>query len=224
MGPWLLGATIIGGALSIGFSILQIGTSAWDLHSRHRIALRVPGPDQEPLGLVARQVAAAWLDQTETGIVLRVPSLTERRWLPKPSSRVRAEWHGAAALRIAARMLPMVNVAGGGRRTIQAATGLIDAAADQSQAFSELASWAARGRWRGQRELGQLPAPLRLALEMAAHEESEQTWLAGDLAELERAWRDAEELAKIADGLAVPAAVEAAFTKLKQRSDKETDR
>lgn len=43
-----------------------------------------------------------------------------------------------------------------------------------------------------------------LALEMALHEESERVALRGDLAALEAAWREAEELAAIADGLLVP--------------------
>lgn len=41
----------------------------------------------------------------------------------------------------------------------------------------------------------------RLALEMAAHEDDERRALAGELSALEAAWRDAEEVAAIADGL-----------------------
>ena len=44
----------------------------------------------------------------------------------------------------------------------------------------------------------------RLALEMALHEEQERRALQGELAALEQAWRDAEEIAKIADNLLVP--------------------
>ena len=46
-------------------------------------------------------------------------------------------------------------------------------------------------------------AELRLALEMAAHEESERAALQGELRLLEREWRKADELAAIADSLAV---------------------
>lgn len=48
----------------------------------------------------------------------------------------------------------------------------------------------------------------RLALEMAANEQLEARALAGELAELERTWRDAEEVAAIADNLLVPPFVE----------------
>ena len=60
-----------------------------------------------------------------------------------------------------------------------------------------------------------LPAPQRLAIEMALHEEAERRALEGELAELERAWADAEEVAAIADNLLVPDVVEAQFRKLK---------
>jgi hypothetical protein len=46
-----------------------------------------------------------------------------------------------------------------------------------------------------------LPAPLRLALEMSLHESSEQHALEEELSTLEQAWREAEEIAAIADGL-----------------------
>ncbi|HEY0780347.1 MAG TPA: hypothetical protein VGD56_20490 [Gemmatirosa sp.] len=49
------------------------------------------------------------------------------------------------------------------------------------------------------------------------HEDAERRALDGELAELERAWRDAEEIAAIADTLALPRAVEDAFAQLRAR-------
>ncbi|MGH7637055.1 MAG: hypothetical protein ACREOK_05335 [Gemmatimonadaceae bacterium] len=49
--------------------------------------------------------------------------------------------------------------------------------------------------------LYRLPRPQRLALEMALHESTEQRALEGELALLEAAWREAEEIAAIADAL-----------------------
>lgn len=65
------------------------------------------------------------------------------------------------------------------------------------------------GTFRGERIAGgtlplpppQLPAADRLALEMALHEDSERRALEGELAQLEAAWREAEEIAAIADVL-----------------------
>ena len=52
--------------------------------------------------------------------------------------------------------------------------------------------------------LPRLPRAHRLALEMALHEDSEQAALEGQLALLEAAWREAEEIAAIADNLLAP--------------------
>lgn len=53
--------------------------------------------------------------------------------------------------------------------------------------------------------LTELAPGVRLALEMASHEAEERLYLRGDLWRLERAWREAEEIAAIADKLTVPA-------------------
>jgi hypothetical protein len=58
------------------------------------------------------------------------------------------------------------------------------------------------------RRLHELPDASRLALEMATHEESERRAMEGELALLEAAWRQAEEIAKIADNLLVPTSVD----------------
>jgi hypothetical protein len=50
---------------------------------------------------------------------------------------------------------------------------------------------------------------------MALHEEAERRAMEGELAELERAWREAEEIAGIADNLFVPESVEEQYRKLK---------
>lgn len=52
--------------------------------------------------------------------------------------------------------------------------------------------------------LNRLPRVQRLALEMSLHEESEQRALEGELEALRRDWREAEEIAAIADGELTP--------------------
>lgn len=62
--------------------------------------------------------------------------------------------------------------------------------------------WAHGGTSSGTRmPLLSLSPEDRLALEMAAHEDGERRAMAGELAALEAAWREAEEIAAIADGL-----------------------
>lgn len=48
------------------------------------------------------------------------------------------------------------------------------------------------------------PVGRRLAFEMALHEEQERRAMEGELRALEQAWRDAEEIATIADNFLVP--------------------
>ncbi len=57
---------------------------------------------------------------------------------------------------------------------------------------------------------------MKLALEMAAHEEQERRALEGELAILEAAWREAEEVARIADDLLLPERAESRFEELKR--------
>jgi hypothetical protein len=83
----------------------------------------------------------------------------------------------------------------------------IERAGDANQFLSAAAT---RSGWRGgrffslvnsYRGLGalRLSGTERLALEMAVHEENERRALEGELAILADAWRDAEEIAAIAD-------------------------
>ena len=76
----------------------------------------------------------------------------------------------------------------------------------------------ARERGSVKHGLFAIPTPQRLALEMALHEESERRAMQGELEELERAWREAEEIAGISDNLLVPSSVSSALDKLKRGS------
>jgi hypothetical protein len=80
--------------------------------------------------------------------------------------------------------------------------------ADDAEGY--LAAASERNGWRGgrltsilneYRGIGafKLSATERLALEMAVHEETERRAMHGELAVLESAWRDAEEIARIVD-------------------------
>src|SRR5437762_3292450 len=57
--------------------------------------------------------------------------------------------------------------------------------------------------------LSSLPKEVRVALEMASHEEQERRALEGELALLEAAWKEAEEVAQIADDMFLPASTSA---------------
>ena len=117
---------------------------------------------------------------------------------------------GDAALRVLGKLLPQFNRAGGSDRQVQGAVRLIERAGDAA-ALAPLAIRAVRRA--GITTLAYFPPEIRLALEMAAHEEGERRALEGQLAWLEAAWREAEELASIADSLTPPPAAGTALAR-----------
>jgi hypothetical protein len=130
------------------------------------------------------------------------------------------ELSGPQALRAAGALLPHLNSTGAGKSQVQIAVRLIEHASDPMELFRNHARlpphFGERGITSGgDAPLGALPAEVRLALEMAAHEESERRALDGELALLDAAWREAEEIAAIADNLLVPEPVSAWLEKNK---------
>ncbi|MQA89509.1 MAG: hypothetical protein GEU90_04660 [Gemmatimonas sp.] len=145
-----------------------------------------------------------------------------------------AHFEGREALRIAGTLMPHVNRFGGKRDVVESAVDVLDTSGGAEGYFERLARYApadtetppsrkgdgirktkrgASGAFRS--GLFGLRAPDKLALEMALHEEVELRAMQGELAELELAWRDAEEIAAIADNLFVPAGVRAALERLR---------
>ncbi len=136
---------------------------------------------------------------------------------------------GREAQRIAATVIPTVNRFGGSRTAVADAVNAIDEVGSPEGFLETLARGASgntrveymvRGqpviRWARRRAdytngLFALPSTDRLALEMALHEESERRAMSGELAELERAWRTAEEIAGISDDLLVSPSVQSSF-------------
>ncbi len=143
-----------------------------------------------------------------------------------------ARFTGPEAERIASIVLPKVNRFGGRKTEVADAVRRIEdlgnserylrSASRQAQTLIKpmttgRSRWGAESRKSAFNKYGlySLPTPHRLALEMALHEEAERRALEGELAELERAWAEAEEVAGIADNLLVPESVEAEFRRLK---------
>jgi hypothetical protein len=125
---------------------------------------------------------------------------------------------GIAAVRAARILLPRINRAGGRPSEIAAAVdslertrGVDDMFSDAARTPRESLPFWKRPAW-GSTEgpfvlASSLPTPVRLALEMTLHEADERRALEGELAELEERWREAEEIAAIADDLLAPPAV-----------------
>lgn len=223
------------GALFTGFAAAGIGVGgfAWVFANSGRAIIR--GNPEEVVAKIntaqkgvvhvrRRHLAETSISRSEDGQIaldLRFKNGSDR-------------FVGREAERIASIILPKVNRYGGSRKAVAeaveeiervgSAEGYIDRLTTMSSGYTRPArparrfrqSWNSDAWRRGDKGLFGLPGPHRLALEMALHEEAERRAMLGELEELERAWREAEEIAGISDNLFVPASVAAALDRLKK--------
>jgi len=129
---------------------------------------------------------------------------------------------GQTALRAAGQVLPQVNEWGASDSQVRDAVSLIEESRSPERLFQRVADERAEMRAAGAlmadpKLLRKIDGNTRLALEMAAHEDTERRALEGELAVLEDAWREAEEIASIADRLLIPQRVEETLEKLKKQ-------
>jgi hypothetical protein len=143
-----------------------------------------------------------------------------------------AHFEGREAQRIASIVIPKVNRFGGNKKAIAGAVDEIERAGSADRFIDRLTQSThvyTRPRNTGRRwgrdsmstsftkhGLFGLPGEYRLALEMALHEEAERRAFEGELADLERAWQEAEEIAAISDNLFVPPNVTQSLERLRQ--------
>ena len=126
-------------------------------------------------------------------------------------------FEGEDAERAINALLPLVNGAGAAAHYIRQAVSQIEShgaphrfIADSAERGSATArefptvERRRKARLSGPGWIRKMTTPTRLALEMALNEEQERRALEGELAQLERAWREAEEIAAIADNLLLP--------------------
>ena len=171
-----------------------------------RVALHVLSPQGRRLTVRVRHLweSAYYTDRQTDALSLR---------LTHDGGATRYE--GDGALSAGARLLARANWLGGASRLVQRAVRQIDETGDADGFLHKTAARFSRFHGRrlmaGYRRVGAmslLPVE-RLALEMAVHEESERRALEGELSRLADEWKEAEEIAAIADDMFVPPAVEA---------------
>lgn len=210
---WNLGFGALGGTLVVTkvAGVLANPAVYFGVLGAAYVAQRFSGtPSSSPK---ARRNDGSWLklDATATSRILPAPAdpgfaleVATPRLLRPLHKWERTLLEGEEARRFAAVILPSANRTGSGPRTVRDAVGEIEALGHPSAFVADVAK---RGRYRRKDVPGyieEMPKPTRLALEMALREEEERRALEGELWRLERAWRDAEEIAAIADNLLVP--------------------
>ena len=223
------------GALFTGFAAAGVGVGgfAWVFAnsgkalirgSPEEIIARIPHKQHGVMQVRRRHLAETSLYRTEDGQValdLRFKDGSDR-------------FTGREAERIASIIIPKVNRYGGNKKAVAQAVTEIESVGSAegyldylTKISREYTRPSKRGKkyqryfreqdWQqGDKGLFGLPSSHRLALEMALHEEAERRAMQGELEQLERAWREAEEIAGISDNLLLPDSVTEVFEKLKK--------
>ncbi len=229
------GAVVAGGAwagVSIAsFAGVYANSAIWDrlLHGNPKqIVARVPLAGAQVLEVQRQHARGALLmhpEQSGDPFALRVEHTKGDILLT-----------GADAARVAQQVLPVVNRFGGSKRVVGDAVRTVEDAGGPEAMIARLS--ATRGAHRLLEAKGRRPLASkkkqdgkvgllrefttvdRLALEMALHEESERRAMDGELAALEAAWREADEIARIADSLLEPEALTEKFAALRHARDR----
>lgn len=202
----IVASSLIGG-------MWQLPRTGWHLvrDRRRRVTVRLPDAAGATT-LKTAQLESAHIDLSDGEMQVRFLRPRERRGTGETASVT-----GEEARLVTRRIVAALNdTVGSAAHLSDAITRLesnamepwLRAAAARAMSCKPGAkSWMAKERWHGFGDQALRLAPLepadRLAVEMWLSEEDEAKALAGELALLERQWREAEELARIADALAV---------------------
>lgn len=234
------GAVMIGGAaagISVGAFFPGVSHAIrnwWDTRTVHRLR----DPQGHPIQIQRYHLRSSRLVPAldDAGWALRadyVPGWSKAG--KKDADRRTLIVTGDEALSLASRLMAHANRRGGKKSDIANAVERIEAAghpeaflptaARESQRLLETTrdqkSLSERQRRRRRLvdpgSLAGLDTDLRLAVEMATQEQAEREALEGELKGLEAMWREAEEIAHIADNLLVPESVDRFIAEERER-------
>lgn len=190
---------LLGGAfVTVPINLIQL------LYQMRPSMLRVTADDGTIVNLRTQHLGLIRLRPTDEGWHLQVPHRKGTTILT-----------GTEAVHALGLALPTLNVSGASSQHLRTAIQQLEEAGHPETYFRQAEYHARKAGW-GYTSIGRLPKPIRLALEMAAHEDQERAALEGELALLEEAWREAEEIAKIADDLTLPDRVREALARLRR--------
>ena len=236
VGVAAVGAIMIGGP-ALGIATGGLGGQAFNIVNGLRGAYRARKSVQFTLedGTTAQtklfNIPRVQLEIVDDEIEILIPDakksgITQRDfWRLSPDSH-NQRLSGVDAMRAASAILPHVNAGGGSKDDVSRAVRSLESAGSHDRLFKRAAAILRETddstnfirRHRVPHALQRIPAPTRLALEMAVHEESERRALEGELHLLEAEWRNAEEIAKIADDMFLPADIDQQVERLRSRT------
>jgi hypothetical protein len=230
----VVGTVVVAGPM-LGLVGAGAFSPAWNLVNgaaqlyRAKKMITVPTPGGEPLRTRLADIDRVKLEMEDDTFRLSVPVVGQTAggaWWRYAKMRETRVLIGEDAVRAAGALLPMLNQRGGNDAQIRRAVDIVEEAQSPEHLFNlaaqDLATRSAPGVGVRRRQLlKRVPLATRLALEMAAHEESERRALEGELHLLEEAWQAADEIAAIADDMFLPASVDRDLARL--RAERESD-
>jgi hypothetical protein len=200
------------------WNVINMANTAYQ-QRRVRATLKLPGLD-EPVRIRQLHLSRASIVIDEDRWALRVAyafghrdpvtlsngrTLKASRW--SPASERTAVLAGDAALQAASKLLPAINASGAKKDQVESAVQMIGQVAEPAQLFERYATRIPvtrrkpGGATAPGHAIASLPKAVQLALEMATHEDSERRAFEGELSLLEAEWKQAEEIAAIADDM-----------------------
>ena len=165
------------------------------------------GRAQKKIREIAKRDLRADIGNDEKVFVRVIPSGEEPYWMLSFSLEMRhRNYRGAEAVHLAHLVAPALNANGATPGNVKEAVKEIEDAGSPERYFLRARNFGSQPGYRYS-DIRGFPTHLRLAFEMAAHEETERVALQGELTQLEADWREAEEVASIADNMFIPSAV-----------------
>lgn len=199
-GVAVLGTVLIAGAATGVISGAVLGQSGnfVNLFVNGRTLARVKAPDGTILKLKKPDL-----------LKVQIRQKGERWILLLKKGRKKYRFQGDDAHRVAGILSSRINRSGAKQVDVQRAVSMLDRYGSPDAIMKAASEEVPRNTFKEYPgHLARLKAPMRLAVEMALHEEQERRALEGELWRLERAWEEAEEIAEIADGLLLPEGAE----------------
>jgi hypothetical protein len=203
VGAFAVGGVATGLFAAAGINAVNLATLPMNLYNiwkMKRAEIRYTTREGEPLVLRLGDIGGVRLIPDANELILGVPVRKASGEFPDI-----VQVSGEDAREIAALLMPRVNRNGAGASRVREAVKMLDEAGGPEgfleTARSNVSRWGIQQNWGDSGALVHLPKPVQLALEMSLHEEVERAALEGELSMLRVAWREAEEVAEIADRL-----------------------
>ncbi len=200
----LAAGVVTAGAVNLITAPINI-YNAWHLRKQ---VLRFTRQNGATITIPARDFRSIRLLKDPDGLALEVP--TRKSVMGSETAMERLS--GVDAQRLVGLLVPKVNHNGASRTRVNDAVRLLEQVGGPAPFLREIHTNPLR--WRGGQLLGDdgalwhMPKPFKLALEMALHEDAERAALEGELSMLTVAWKEAEQIAAIADTLTLPPELE----------------